>query len=100
MSRTDKHRPYWVRLADVPLWTSRPHHDHRYGPCTLPGDVTPGSVEAVRRGCYWTYGPGLYGVRLDNGGAEWNRWRTEANHQDRREARRRLRRYRDGVSRG
>ncbi|GAA3629612.1 hypothetical protein GCM10022223_54070 [Kineosporia mesophila] len=100
MSRTDKHRPYRVRLADVPLWTSRARHDHRYGPCTLPVDVTPGGVERIRHGCYWTYGPGLYGVRLDNGGAERNRWRTTANRQDRRGARRLLHRYRGGAARG
>ena len=94
MSRTDKHRPYWVRLADAPLRTSQAHHDHRYGPCTLPDEVSAQSVEPVRRGCYWTYGPDLYGVRLDNGGGEWNRLRTEANQRDRREARRLLRRHR------
>ncbi len=90
MSRTDKHRPYWVRLADTPMWTCRPHHDHRNGPCSLPAEVT-----AERESeCYWIPGPGLYGVRLDNGGAEWNRWRTEENHRDRRRARLSLRRYR------
>ncbi|MCD5313990.1 hypothetical protein [Kineosporia babensis] len=93
MSRTDKHRPYWVRLADTPMLTSIPHHDHRFGPCSLPAQITPESVKHL--GCYWTYGPGLYGVRLDNGGAEWQRWRTEANHRDRREARRALRRRRN-----
>ena len=45
------------------------------------------SAEPGRRDRDLTYGPDLYGVRLDNGGDEWNRWRTEANHRDRREAR-------------
>jgi hypothetical protein len=97
MSRTDKHRPYWVRVADTPMLTSLPHHDHRFGPCTLPAEVTPETVRQVRPGCYWTFGPGLYGKRLDNGGAELHRWNTEANRRDRHEARRALQRQRKGY---
>jgi hypothetical protein len=52
MSRTDKTRPWWVKLADHPMVTSRPHHDHRFGPCTLPDHVDARTV-SPRRGCYW-----------------------------------------------
>ncbi|MBT0769864.1 hypothetical protein KIH74_13080 [Kineosporia sp. J2-2] len=97
MSRTDKHRPYWVRLADTPLRTSQAHHDHRSGPCTLPGEVTPASTRSAHGTCYWTFGPELYGVRLDSCGAEATRWAAEANHRDRRETRRLLRHYRGRI---
>ena len=33
MSRTDKTRPWWVRMADAPMVTCIPVHDHRFGPC-------------------------------------------------------------------
>jgi hypothetical protein len=53
MSKTDKTRPRWVRMADVPLVTCVPVHDHRFGPCTLPDEVTPDSTNWRRGGCYW-----------------------------------------------
>lgn len=58
MSRTDKHRPYWVRLADTPTYTCITHHDHRFGPCTLPDEVTAHSVERTHDGCHWFPAPG------------------------------------------
>jgi len=55
MSRTDKTRPWWVRMADAPMVTGVPVHDHRFGPCTLPERITAGSASlSFRRGrCYW-----------------------------------------------
>ena len=35
MSRTDKTRPFFVRLSDVNDLPAVEHHDHRYGPCDL-----------------------------------------------------------------
>lgn len=37
MSRTDKHRPLWVQLADEtnPWWWKQEFHDHRDGVCDL-----------------------------------------------------------------
>jgi hypothetical protein len=40
MSKTDKTRPWWVRLADKPMVTCLPVHDHRFGLCTLPDKIT------------------------------------------------------------
>jgi hypothetical protein len=56
MSRTDKTRPWWVRIADAPGVTCVPVHDHRFGPCTLPAEITAGTASlSFRRGrCYWT----------------------------------------------
>ncbi|MEO3742880.1 hypothetical protein [Plantactinospora sp. B5E13] len=57
MSRTDKTRPWWVKIADRPMVTCRPRHDHRFGPCTLPGRVDADSTATAGRptsGCHWT----------------------------------------------
>ena len=40
MSKTDKTRPWWVRIADAPMVTCAPVHDHRFGPCTLRDEIT------------------------------------------------------------
>jgi hypothetical protein len=55
MSKTDKTRPLWVQLADAPMVTCVPVHDHRFGPCTLSDEVTADSAFlSWRRGkCYW-----------------------------------------------
>ena len=56
MSRTDKTRPGWVRMADAPGVTCVDVHDHRFGPCTLPDEITPAGVRLCyhRSGCYWS----------------------------------------------
>ncbi|WP_067495390.1 hypothetical protein [Actinoplanes sp. TFC3] len=51
MSRTDKTRPQWVQMADTPMATSVPVHDHRFGGCTLPAEITPESTKPT--GCHW-----------------------------------------------
>ncbi|MFI6761862.1 hypothetical protein ACIBF5_22245 [Micromonospora sp. NPDC050417] len=57
MSRTDKTRPWWVKIADRPMVTCRPHHDHRFGTCTLPERIDADSTAAAAgrppRSCYW-----------------------------------------------
>jgi hypothetical protein len=96
MSRTDKTRPWWVRMADTPMLTCTPVHDHRWGPCTLPDEVTMDSASLSRRmsGCYWgatdyfmDHGGGL------SGGEEWAFFCREKRRRSRHQARRRLRAY-------
>ncbi|GIH91277.1 hypothetical protein ACFFMN_09775 [Planobispora siamensis] len=55
MSKTDKTRPWWVRMADAPMVTCVPVHDHRFEPCTLPDEITAGSASLNHRtsGCHW-----------------------------------------------
>lgn len=92
MSRTDKTRPWWVRMADAPLTTCVPVHDHRFGPCTLPEEITPESADWRRDGCFWGT-PGYHVlVRKTRGGhREWyyicRRERRRSRHQARRELR-------------
>ncbi|GGK81564.1 hypothetical protein Sme01_63090 [Sphaerisporangium melleum] len=96
MSKTDKTRPWWVRIADAPMVTCRPVHDHRFGPCTLPDEITPGTVDLDLRtgGCHWRaafYFWCLYGGV--DGSREWNHFRRQERRRDRRQARRELRAY-------
>jgi len=96
MSKTDKTRPWWVRIADAPMVTCAPVHDHRWRPCTLPEEITASSASVSHRtsGCYWRatdyfwwcYG-GVFGSR------EWYYFRREARRRSRHEARRELRAY-------
>lgn len=38
MSKTDKTKPFWVKMKDGDLaW--RESHDHREGPCDLPNEI-------------------------------------------------------------
>jgi hypothetical protein len=89
MSRTDKTRPWWVRLADKPGVSYVPVHDHRFGPCTLPDRVTPETASlSVQRGrCYW--GGTAFHLYGDNGGNDGCRDCT--GHHTRRADRRRSR---------
>jgi hypothetical protein len=51
MSKTDKTRPWWVRMADAPGVTCVPAHDHRFGSCTLPDKITAANASlSFRRG--------------------------------------------------
>ena len=97
MSKTDKTRPWWVRIADAPMLTCAPEHDHRFGPCTLPDEITSSSasVEYRTSGCYWhatdyyVFGGGV------SGGREWSWFRREERRRSRRQARRELRACQD-----
>lgn len=94
MSKTDKTRPWWVRMADAPMATCLPVHDHRFGSCTLPDAITAGSASLSHRtgGCYWSataYAYHLFGY--GDGGREWYSFRREERRRSRRRARRELR---------
>ncbi|WP_436762683.1 hypothetical protein [Streptosporangium sp. V21-05] len=94
MSKTDKTRPWWVRMADAPMATCLPVHDHRFGPCTLPDEITADSASLSHRAgnCYWSataYAYYLFGY--GHGGREWSRLRREERRRDRHRTRRELR---------
>lgn len=92
MSKSDNTRPRWVRLADQPMVTVESLHDHRFGPCTLPPEVTAaGTDPQTTRGCRWVVTAAFAAVRTDNGAGEWNRQRRADRRRDRHEARLRLR---------
>lgn len=99
MSKTDKTRPWWVRMADAPGVTCVPVHDHRFGTCTLPDEVTAAgaSLNRLTSGCYWgapdRY---LFGSGCFSGGKEWALLKREENRRDRHRARRELRAYNGG----
>ncbi|WP_033295770.1 hypothetical protein [Amycolatopsis jejuensis] len=98
MSRTDKTRPWWVRMADEPMRTCRPAHDHRDGHCTLPPDITRatesmGHVSTM--GCHWratdfylhAQSGGSDGCRDCTGYYERRADRRRTRHESRRELR-------------
>lgn len=90
MSKTDKTRPWWVRMAEIPMVTCRPVHDHRFGRCTLPAE---GASRWHRTsGCHWAPHAGQV-LRGDSRseGREWAHFRREDRRRDRRQARRELR---------
>ncbi|MFF5260481.1 hypothetical protein ACFY4C_16165 [Actinomadura viridis] len=97
MSKTDKTRPWWVGMADVPMLTCVPVHDHRYGPCTLPEEITAGTSSLNRSGksgCYWgATDHYLFDCGALSGGREWAHFRREERRRSRRQARRELRAY-------
>ena len=97
MSRTDKTRPWWVRLADEPGVTCMPVHDHRFGPCTLPDEITPstsGINRYIDRGCYWgATDHFIFDVGSDTGGREWSEMCRESRRRSRHRARQALRAY-------
>jgi hypothetical protein len=94
MSKTDKTLPWWVRLADAPMVACLPVHDHRFGPCTLPDEITADSASLCHRtsGCYWRatdyY---LFDCGGVGGGREWYCFRREERRRSRHQARRELR---------
>ncbi|GAA3918970.1 hypothetical protein [Actinoplanes auranticolor] len=96
MSRTDKTRPWWVKLAERPMVTSRPHHDHRFGPCTLPDriDATAAPIHRPARGCYWVV-TARFADTMHNGCRECTGYyfRRAERRRSRHETRRALRGY-------
>jgi len=94
MSGTDKTRPWWVQMVDAPGSTCKPVHDHRWGPCTLPREIT--AVRALprtrRSGCRWSGTPAYWVWRCESHGyREWNFLCREDRRRSRRQARRALR---------
>jgi hypothetical protein len=96
MSKTDKTRPLWVQMADAPMVTCVPVHDHRFGPCTLPDEVTADSASPSRRrgDCYWA-GTDYHLFGLNDGCRECTGYyfRREERRRSRHQARRELRAY-------
>jgi len=94
MSRTDKTRPWWVKLAERPMVTCRPQHDHRFGACTLPDriDATAAPVIRPARGCYWVV-TARYADTMHNGCRECTGYyfRRDERRRSRHETRRELR---------
>ncbi|MFI5842664.1 hypothetical protein ACIA8K_23440 [Catenuloplanes sp. NPDC051500] len=99
MSRTDKTRPWWVQMADAPMIACRPVHDHRFGPCTLPAEITRETTwfgGDRREGCYWGATASYWCRRIEShGAAEWNAMCREERRRARHDARRALRRLQD-----
>ncbi|MEV1167631.1 hypothetical protein [Nonomuraea sp. NPDC049784] len=96
MSKTDKTRPWWVRMADAPMMTCLPVHDHRFGLCTLSDEITADSASMSHRtsGCYWgATDHYLFGCGSLGGGREWHHFRREERRRSRHQARRELRAY-------
>ena len=86
MSKTNKTRPWRVRVTERPMQTCVPVHDHRDGGCTLPDDPRDGyGRNWGARDCYWALGPTfLYGKGGGCGchmctGYEWRRRERRAN---------------------
>jgi hypothetical protein len=88
MSRTDKTRPWWVQLADKPMVTCEPKHDHRFGSCTLPEHIDRSSDDSA---CHWTATPSVSCRRHDNGAREWAILRRADRRRSRQRSRRELR---------
>ncbi|MCP2096180.1 MULTISPECIES: hypothetical protein [Actinosynnema] len=95
MSKTDKTRPWWVRLGDAPMSSCVPVHDHRFGGCTLPAEITADTICAPGvTGCHWVVSAS-HGWRRcrRNGCREWSLVCREDRRRDRHDARRALRAY-------
>ncbi|WP_433043850.1 hypothetical protein [Dactylosporangium sp. CS-033363] len=96
MSRTDKTRPWWVQMADAPMRACRPVHDHRFGPCTLPAEISPvtAALGEKRAGCHWGGTASYWFRRCERRGArEWSAFCRAERRRERHEARRALRQF-------
>jgi hypothetical protein len=96
MSKTDKTRPRWVRMAETLGLTGIPVHDHRFGPCTLPDGISADAVTAsAPRGRCYRAGGGYHVLGCDGGSCSRERQfrRREADRRDRYRVRRELRAY-------
>lgn len=88
MSHTDKTRPWWVKMNDAPMVTCAPRHDHRFGPCTLPAEITADTAGFHASGCHW----GTTGYNATGPGVLHNGCRDCTGYYERRAQRRRSRR--------
>ncbi|GII82117.1 hypothetical protein Ssi03_01070 [Sphaerisporangium siamense] len=102
MSKTDKTRPWWVQMADAPMVTCLPVHDHRFGGCTLPGEITADSAPPYpMEGCHWQVPISLwFGHRTRAARREGYHIRREDRRRSRHQARRELSAYRPGPREG
>ena len=100
MSRTDKTRPWWVKLAERPMVTARPRHDHRFGPCTLPDRIDASTAQLPRptAGCCWIV-TAAYADTIHNGCRECTGYwfRRADRRKSRHDIRRELRAYREDA---
>lgn len=97
MSKTDKARPWWVQMADAPMVACKPVHDHRFGPCTLPDEITADSASLGfgRAGCYWGGTQSYWFRRCESKGyREWNSFCRHERRRSRHKVRRALRAHR------
>ena len=62
MSKTDKTRPWWVRVAEIPHVTCVAEHHHEVGECDLPERPGPRSFSPVTR-CHWPESSWLWAAR-------------------------------------
>ena len=96
MSRTDKTRPWWVKMADRPMVTCRPQHDHRFEPCTLPERINATTAPIYRPagGCCWVV-TDRFASMVHNGcrGCTGYYFRREDRRRSRHQSRRELRAY-------
>ncbi|MDQ0938703.1 hypothetical protein [Streptomyces sp. V1I1] len=94
MSRTDRTKPLWVRLAEH---NPRPVHDHRYGACDLPPNPT---WEDADTRCQWEHsGFGHTCCSGPSGRAakkEWGEMNRARNRKERYAGRREARRFAAG----
>jgi hypothetical protein len=80
-------------MADAPMMTCIPVHDHRFGPCNLLDEITADNaclgIDPGR--CYW--GSSYDRIGRVDGAREWSHIRREDRRRSRRRARRELRAY-------
>ena len=91
MSRTDKTRPWWVRMADAPMVTCIPVHDHRFGPCSLPDEVTADNACLGFHPGRCSWGTSYDRIGRIDGAREWHHIRRADRRRSRHRARRELR---------
>jgi hypothetical protein len=89
-------------MADTPGVTTIPVHDHRFGACTLPGEISARTMgNAGPQGqCFWAAaGYHVLGCKGEGGSCSRERqiYRRQANRRDRYRVRRALRAYRGEV---
>jgi hypothetical protein len=80
-------------MADAPMVTCFPVHDHRFGPCSLPDEIT--AHDACLRPhsgrCFW--GTTYDRIGRVDGAKEWYHLRRADRRRSRHQARRELRGY-------
>ena len=101
MARTDKTRPWHVRVSEDPMRTCRPRHDHRDGPCDLPAD--PRAADGHLTRCRWAETAEVLYGRGGGCGCGWctgRTWRRTERRRQRHAARRDAHAHRRAAHRG
>lgn len=80
MSKTDKTRPFWVKLADHPR-NYVEQHDHRDGVCDLPDSLNDPTTLThftwARGNCYYSYSPAWINSGAARCGCQFCQWPWE-----------------------